>query len=224
MAERSLPYDMIILDWDDTLIDSSVLVVQTFITTLEQLLPGTVVDPQFIRQKITGHHWDTFLQELGGSTFSVAEFNAAFEQNYFKQVSTQCPVLFDGVKSTLKQLLGQDFRLAIATGKARNSLNYELKQFALSDYFVATICADETRNKPDPMMLHKLFDMTGCQAQQCLMVGDSTLDVTMAHSVHMDAVGLLTGQVDQATFETLKPKAILDHVNDLPAWLSSCQQ
>jgi len=98
--------------------------------------------------------------------------------------------LFPGVLATLQKLKGQEFHLAIATGKSRRGLDRVLAQLDLLDFFDATRCADETRSKPHPQMLHELLDELRMSAEQAVMIGDTEYDLAMARSAGMPRIAV----------------------------------
>ena len=69
--------------------------------------------------------------------------------------------LFDGAMDTLQALRSRGIELAVATGKSRRGLNRVLAELGLGDFFEATRCADETRSKPHPLMVHEIMGDRG---------------------------------------------------------------
>jgi len=84
----------------------------------------------------------------------------------------------------------QEFHLAIATGKSRRGLDRVLAQLDLRDFFDATRCADETRSKPHPQMLHELLDELRMSVEQAVMIGDTEYDLAMARSAGMPRIAV----------------------------------
>ncbi len=46
--------------------------------------------------------------------------------------------------------------------------------------FDVTRAANETRSKPDPLMLQEILTVTGVSVEQAVMIGDSSYDLEMA--------------------------------------------
>ena len=106
--------------------------------------------------------------------------------------------LFEGVEKGLRQLNEAGFWLAVATGKSRAGLDRAMTSCGLGDQFVYTRCADESRSKPHPQMLLDVLGYTGLEAEEAVMVGDTTFDLQMAHSVGMRAIAVNYGYHEEA--------------------------
>lgn len=118
--------------------------------------------------------------------------------------------LFEGVESTLQALHAKGVGLAVATGKSRRGLERALTSSGLRPYFAATRCADETRSKPDPLMLQELSEELGVPLDRMLMVGDTEYDLGMAAAVGMPAVGVSYGVHEVERLQMCAPLAIVD--------------
>ena len=77
----------------------------------------------------------------------------------------------------LLALKARNHWLAVATGKTRRGLDQALADSPLAGLFDATRTADETRGKPDPLMLVELMRELGAATDRTLMVGDTTHDL-----------------------------------------------
>ena len=84
-------------------------------------------------------------------------------------------------------------RLAVATGKSRKGLDRVLDQTGIRDLFEATVTADESAGKPDPLMLQMLADETGVELSQMVMVGDTEHDLWLAKNAGCAAVAVSYG-------------------------------
>jgi phosphoglycolate phosphatase len=123
--------------------------------------------------------------------------------------------LFAGVTETLHTLRDAGYTLAVATGKARRGLDRVLEQMGMQKFFHATRCADETRSKPHPQMLHELLDFFVCEPEQALMVGDSCYDMEMAQAAGMPRVAVSYGAHSIEQMLRYEPVACLDRFADL---------
>jgi phosphoglycolate phosphatase len=130
------------------------------------------------------------------------------------------PQLFPGALETLVELRERGFELGVATGKSRRGLARILSSMALLDFFDATRCADETRGKPDPLMLEEIMRERGKGPSDALMVGDTEYDLEMARRAGMDSVGVSFGVHEPGRLKRHRPLAIVDDLPqllDLPA-------
>ena len=113
------------------------------------------------------------------------------------------------------------YLLAVATGKGVRGLRKDLQDTATATLFHATRTAEETRSKPDPLMLVELVEELGVDMQQVLMVGDTEFDMQMAASAGAHAVGLTCGVHPAERLLRHRPRAVLPGVADLPDFLLS---
>lgn len=56
--------------------------------------------------------------------------------------------------------------------------------------FDVTRAANETRSKPDPLMLQEILTVTGVSVEQAVMIGDSSYDLEMAQRLGMPRIGV----------------------------------
>jgi phosphoglycolate phosphatase len=128
--------------------------------------------------------------------------------------------LFDGALDTLRELQGAGYRLAVATGKSRSSLQRSFaKHPELRALISSSRCADETASKPDPLMLNELLEHEDLPPAAALMIGDTEFDVQMARSARVGALGVACGVHEQERLHGAGALAILADVRDLSGWL-----
>jgi phosphoglycolate phosphatase len=129
------------------------------------------------------------------------------------------PVLFEGVAGMLRELAGEGYLLAVATGKGRRGLDHDLAQTGLTGVFHATRTVDEAFSKPHPKMLLDILDELGVRPGRAVMVGDTVYDLEMARSAGTAAVGVCSGSHCREDLERLQPVACLETVVQLRDWL-----
>jgi phosphoglycolate phosphatase len=129
--------------------------------------------------------------------------------------------LFEGVREMLAELGTRGHRLAVATGKSRRGLDHQFEVTGLGKLFVASRCADETRPKPHPAMLHELMTELGLAAPELLMVGDTSHDLGMARSAGVDAVAVCYGAHAGDSLRALEPRACVSSIGELREWLTA---
>ena len=205
---------LLIFDWDGTLIDSAAKIV----TCMQYAAEESGVDPlpdEPIRQ-IIGLSLPQAIAVLypHESPALHEEMRQQYVSYYIGMDQTPTP-LFAGVTETLHTLRDAGYTLAVATGKARRGLDRVLEQMGMQKFFHATRCADETRSKPHPQMLHELLDFFVCEPEQALMVGDSCYDMEMAQAVGMPRVAVSYGAHSIEQMLRFEPVACLDRFDAL---------
>jgi phosphoglycolate phosphatase len=205
---------LLIFDWDGTLIDSTAKIVRCMQQAAEQV-GVEVLDSPAICQII-----GLGLPEAIATLYPQCdpEQREAVREHYvhfFISVDQTPSPFFPGVEETLAVLRSDGHELAVATGKSRRGLDRVLEQHGMQDFFHATRCADETRSKPHPQMLHELLAHFGRNPADALMVGDTHFDMAMAQQAGMSRVAVNYGAHHQHQLLPYEPLACLDHFSQL---------
>lgn len=204
---------LIIFDWDGTVMDSVPKIVNTMNSAAQSLKLTPPSDAQ--TKNIIGMSLEKAMTVLFPEHDSLhAQLVAAYKEHYLTVDTTPTP-LFPHVKSTLKNLLEKNYLLAVATGKSRVGLDRLLAQSGLGEYFVATRTSCEAQSKPHPDMLRQLVSEINIPVSQALMIGDTKIDMQMAKSANMDAIGVTFGVHDKQALMQHTPLATVDCFSQL---------
>ncbi len=209
---------LIVFDWDGTLMDSEARIVNCMRAAIEDLslAPRT-------RQQMT-EVIGLGLAEAQAILYpdGTPEEHAALTERYryhFVEANQTPSTLFPGVEDMLAELNEQGHFLAVATGKGRRGLDRVLEETNTGQYFHITRCADESFSKPHPQMLQEIMDSLGVETNDTLMIGDTEYDLQMANNAGVPSLAVSYGVHDLARLLNCKP---LDCVDDIPAlrnWL-----
>lgn len=217
LQNKRSPYELVIFDWDGTLLDSAGAIVRAIQAAAVDLdIPPP--DDWAARQVIGLGLADALKQAVPHLPESAyPQMVARYRHHYLS--GDQALSLFEGVPEMMAVLRDQGKMLAVATGKSRLGLERALAHSGLGEFFIATRCADECHSKPHPQMLHEILDELGMQPQQAVMVGDTTHDLNMARNAGVDGVGVLYGAHPPEVLETCSPLACFGTVEALSGWL-----
>ncbi|MDP2804600.1 MAG: HAD-IA family hydrolase [Gallionellaceae bacterium] len=213
MAKR---YDLIVFDWDGTVMDSTACIassIQSACRDLDLPVPSDEAAHYVIGMGL--------VEALRHAVPEVDESNYdALAQRYRYHFLAQDGkmTLFAEARETIIELHGKGYCLAVATGKNRNGLNRVLAATEMTSYFHSTRTADQTFSKPHPAMLLEIMDELGLTAERVLMVGDTTHDLQMALNAGVDAVAITHGAHPEAQLRALNPIAMVDDFVELRAW------
>ena len=211
-------YDLIVFDWDGTVMDSTAVIVKSIQEAARDL--GLPVPADAIASHVIGLGLGDALA-IAVPGMSQAEHPRLVERYVAHwRAHENDLILFSGMRELLVQLKERDHALAVATGKSRAGLDRALAQGGIGHLFDATRCADETHSKPHPQMLYDLMERLDAEPARTLMIGDTTHDSQMAHNAGVDALSVTYGAHPRAQLETLNPKAVLESVRELSAWLT----
>lgn len=107
-------------------------------------------------------------------------------------------LLVPGVDEMLKQLHGR-YPMAVVSARDEKGTMAFLEQFDLVKYFDAIITglsAKHTKPYPDPVLL--AAKIMSVAPENCLMIGDTTVDVRAGKSAGAQVVGVLCGFGEEA--------------------------
>ena len=216
---ESRRFSLLIFDWDGTLADSAALIVNNMQEAIRVLdLPPR--SDQSIRELIglgLADGMQRLFPEL--AVDEVLRLLGEFRRRAPASLAHEAP-LFPGALEALEELQQQGYLLAVATGKSRPGLDRSFRAMpGLKSMFITTRCADETADKPDPLMLREILRETGLAAEQALMIGDTDYDVSMARALNMPALGVDCGVHEAGRLLRAGAAAVLGDVGAVPGWL-----
>lgn len=122
------------------------------------------------------------------------------------------------VAETLGELTSKA-KLAVITmrfmpGKA---ILQELRQFQLDKYFAHVVTALDTQKpKPSPEALIKAVAAMDVQMCECVIVGDSTVDVKAGKAAGSKTVAVLSGLYSREELQESAPDIIINTISELP--------
>jgi phosphoglycolate phosphatase len=212
-------FDLVVFDWDGTLIDSAGAIVACIQAACRDLgLP--VPEDERARHVIGLGLADSLAHAVPGLPPSEYPRVAERYRHHFLARDATLP-LFPGTQEMLRTLRASGHALAIATGKSRAGLARALEQTGLRAFFDATRCADQCAPKPAPDMLVELMDELGADTGRALMVGDTSHDLEMAANAAVPAVAVSYGAHDAARLVAFSPLALVHSTEELARWLAA---
>jgi len=210
-------FDLIIFDWDGTLVDSSQIIVDSIqAASVDAGLPPPSAAAS---RSIIGLSLRLAILQLFPE-ITESQMQTLIERygDHFHQRHDQIP-LFEGVPETLTALGDAGIMLAVATGKGRRGLNHAMETSGIGSHFIASRCADECHSKPHPQMLHELMDELGASPERSLMIGDTSYDLQMAQNANVASLGVTFGAQSLESLLPFSPLAAFDRFSDLRRWL-----
>ena len=215
MATRR--FDLIVFDWDGTLFDSTRLIARCIQAACADL--GAAVPSDRDASYVIGLGLADALRHAAPDVPSERYRELAERYRHHYLARQDEIVLFDGTLEMLLALKANNHWLAVATGKTRRGLEAALETSPLRGVFDATRTADETRGKPDPMMLHELMHELGATPPRTLMVGDTTHDLQLAANAGVASLGVGYGAHAHDAFSAFDPCHVAHSMAELRTWL-----
>ncbi len=207
-------FDLIIFDWDGTLVDSIDWIVNCLQAAGDQCGCG-IPAPQAAKDVIglsISNACATLFPEADQAT--LTRLIGCYQQAYLsRQLGRED--LFPGVYAMLVELKQAGYQLAVATGKTRTGLQQALKATDTEELFCITRCSDETASKPDPRMLHEIMRHTNAANERSLMIGDSSHDLQMAINAQISSIAVSCGAHPEHTLKHYRPLLCLQQPAEL---------
>jgi phosphoglycolate phosphatase len=212
-------FDLIVFDWDGTLMDSTAAIVRCIQAAAGDL--GLPIPDNRAASHVIGLGLQDAMQAALPDDVDPKYYPRMVERyRYHYLAQGQELILFEGVRELLNELSHQGYFLAVATGKSRVGLNRALDAVKLMSVFDATRCADETFSKPHPAMLQELTRELGQEMKRTLMIGDTTHDLQMAINAGAAGVAVHYGAHSAQELGALNPAYAANSVAELRHWLA----
>jgi phosphoglycolate phosphatase len=216
---QSRPYDVLIFDWDGTLMDST-----STIAACIQAACLAVGEPEptlDLAKHVIGLGLRDALTICAPklSPEKYPELSKHYHNSFLEQAAHLR--LFDTVKTQLEAFIAQGYLLAVATGKNRRGLDQVLQYSKLGELFVATRTPDECAPKPSPDMVLQIIAQLNIPANRALVIGDTTHDMLMAQNAGVDNFAVAQGAHSYEKLADIKPSYLAQHISELSPWLST---
>jgi len=220
LDRNSTRFDLVIFDWDGTLMDSLAQIVRS--VKLAALDLGVPEPSDAAARDIIGLGLPEAMQVLFPQVPEVEReaLRHRYAHHFVAGVGGHSQP-YAGAEALLQQLSGAGRQLAVATGKSRAGLNRVLAHTGWSSYFSATRCADETASKPNPLMLRELLLELRVPLERAVMIGDTHYDLEMAQRLGMPSIGVSYGVHSAERLAEHAPIAICQDMSELASTLAA---
>ena len=210
MSEFPARPSAVIFDWDNTLVDTWPTIHEALCVTLEAMghAPWSFDETRArVRQSLR----DSF-PVLFGDRWAEARdiFYAAFARNHIERL-TPLP----GAAELLAALTASGMGMAILSNKTGRYLRDEVDHLGWRAHFGALVGAgDAEQDKPARQALDLALEPLGCKAGATVwMVGDSGIDMEVAHRTGCVPVLLNRADHDAEEFEDWPPELVFSGCN-----------
>ncbi|HXW77587.1 MAG TPA: HAD-IA family hydrolase [Candidatus Eremiobacteraceae bacterium] len=197
------PLRVVLFDLDGTLIDSTDLIVDSYVHTYRT--HGRIMSGDQIRAELGLPLHDTLARyfrgdELKAATATYLAYNLARHDEGVRKMA--------GVVELVRRLRDLQLRLGVVTSKVRETARRGLTLCHLDGMFEALVAKEETRrHKPDSEPLLYALALLEVDADETAYVGDSPLDVEAADGAGVRSVAALWRPVAQSAFAGIEPDA-----------------
>ncbi len=203
-------FTTLIFDLDGTLADTLPLIYESFNDafvpiTGKPLSPEEIralfgpPDNYVIRNVLAPEHHDE----------AIGRYVATYERRHRDLVA-----LFEGIGDLLADAQAAGIKLAVVTGKSRNTALMTLDILGVLDRFDVVYAGDDVdRQKPDPMALvMALADLSHDDPAHAAMIGDSAADVIAGKGAGIATIGVLWGVPNHTDLLEAGPDVVCESV------------
>jgi len=214
---KSPRFDLVILDWDGTLADSTGIIVDAVISAAESA--GVAAPPRELILKTLGLGLNQLLLKLFPHLSSelLEKVAEGYRSHYHANEGNS--YLFDGVRVGIERLYQHKCKLAVATGKSRKGLKFALQDTELNRYFSSTKTVDECFSKPHPHMVEAILEETQIPADRAVIVGDTHYDLEMGKNAHIQTIAVTYGAQPKDVLISFEPLACFDSFKEVVDFL-----
>lgn len=207
-------FDLIVFDWDGTLIDSIDWIVNCLQKTA--ISCDCKIPSEREAKNVIGFSLKKAMSQLFPDADQhkqrqlLSSYGEHFSSRQFSHED-----LFEGVYDMLNHLKDAGYQLAVATGKTRAGLDKAMLATGTENLFSFTRCADETASKPNPLMIKEIIQLSDAVNARTLMIGDSIHDMQMAANANVSSVAVSSGTHSSETLQQYDPLLCLNHITEI---------
>jgi len=163
----------VVFDLDGTLIDSIPLVLRAFAHALAPFRPELTEEDIFLR---LGGPPERTLAELIGDEAGVGEALRRLETFGFANAHLVQP--FPSMRDMLVELRARGLKLAVWTGRDRETTETILRAHRMEEFFATVVCGDDLpTHKPHPGGLLEILKTLAVSTEETFFAGDADADV-----------------------------------------------
>jgi HAD superfamily hydrolase (TIGR01509 family) len=210
----------VLLDLDGTVVDSREAYLEAFKTAFAAMGRSTV-DIRIAMEIPKRLEQDLPIDDLVPEV-DARKFLRLYLKTYYRATASRTKP-FPNVADTLKKL-SQKAKLALTTRRSvsKEEVISELEKFDLAKYFQDVVTSLDTREpKPSPEALIQCSKHLNVEIADCLIVGDSVVDVRAGKNAGAKTVAVLSGIFSRQELEREKPDLVIESIRKLPESLAS---
>jgi|SRR5580658_38432 phosphoglycolate phosphatase len=219
---------LLVFDLDGTLIDSRLDLIHSVNATMRHIgrpeLEGGVIAsyvgdgaPALVRRALG----DTDTDKPDTDMNNEAMFRAALEYflGYYRLHKLDHTTVYEGIPEVLARLAetsnGFPRIMAVLSNKPVNPSRDIVRALGLGDFFVRVYGGNSfTTKKPDPLGVQTILQETGVAADEALMIGDSSVDVSTGRNAGLWTCGVTYGFAPHS-LEDVPPDVLIENPREL---------
>lgn len=207
-----MKFHTVLFDLDGTLLNTTSLILASFLHTLECHCPGRFGEEDVMA--CLGEPLRDQMVRFGGEeraddmVQTYREHNVTHHDDYVKA--------FPGVPEVLERLVQKGLSLAVVSNKQCLTVEMGLKLCQLAGFFSEVLCFGDTEKpKPDAAPLRLAMERLGGRPETTLMVGDSKYDLLAARNAGVASAGVSWTAQGKESLLAYDPDYMLESMEDL---------
>lgn len=142
---------------------------------------------------------------------ATAYYDEAYEGNFMHLTKP-----FDGVEAELKKLKEKGVTLAVISNKPHNVAKAVIEKTFGTDFFAHVEGQrDEVPKKPDPAGFFAVTRKFGVSPDECVMVGDTNVDMMTGVNAGAHSLGVLWGFRPRSELEETGAEKVIENITEL---------
>jgi len=205
--------DLIIFDFDGTLVDSKNDIIISVNEMLEKIgLPRRA--PSQIQDFIGSGVKKLVQDALGKNGNQVFDRAVDMYKDIYRKHMFDTTVLYPGTVDVLKHF--KNAKKAIISNKSIEFIKMSLERFGIASYFAEVFGGDHDRQrKPSPQPIIKMLQDFKVKPQRAVIVGDSQLDIEAGVNAGVLTCGALYGIGKKEEIVALRPDFLINSILEL---------
>lgn len=205
----------VIFDIDGTLANTIPLIIQAYRKAVEPLVHRPLSDDEIVA---------TFGPSEEGSIRAIAPHDykkgTADFLRIYQELHNMCPAPFDGIIELLNTLRSKGVKVAIATGKGKESSDISLECFKLTGFFDRIETGSPQGSRKIDAINLILDSWSSIGKEEVIYVGDSPGDIRESHEAGIAAVAAAWAETAKPDkLKETQPNEIFFTVQDFAKWL-----
>ena len=207
-------YKAFLFDMDGTLVDTFILIYESFNAALEENGKRTLTKSEFDK-KLFGKPVDSTLHRLVGplTDEETRQILKSFEKYWIRNLHKV--KVFKNVPLTLEHLRDKGFKLGVVSTSPRDVIYETLKHTGIYDFFDVIIGEeDATNKKPHHEPVTNALRVLQLEPEDALFVGDTIYDVMAGKSAGCQTAFMLNDYNGDVLKEE-KPDMVIRDISEL---------
>ena len=203
----------ILFDLDGTLIQTTEIILDTFVLTFEKFFPSIKLSETELTNML-GHTLFTTFEFYTDSKETVDQMVAYYREQSNLKIEEGLKA-YPGAAETMKYLKNKGCTVGVVTSKMRKVATYHLELTGLNRYVDGLIGYEDTeKHKPNPDPVLKALELFNAKKESTVYIGDHENDMTAAKKAGVSACAVSYSHRLKEML-MVQPEFVIDELSNL---------